>query len=238
MVCCIADFVVDFQNPTALMQRFLKPYSCGSNPEISFNLTNEEKEIMHNRYPELNKFQIEIYLFLEKLLNWAIFKDAIFLHSSLVSVNGVGVAFTALSGTGKTTHTLLWQQLLTDKMEIINGDKPIIRFLDEISTPYGYGTPWCGKEGLNKNTKVPLKHICLIERAEQNSCEKLTGKEALNFIFNQIIIPKEPLAAAKVLEILDKLLTSCEIWKIKCNMDISAAKTAFNTIFKENINET
>ena len=145
--------------------------------------------------------------------------------------NGKGVAFTALSGTGKSTHTLLWQKLLGDKMQIINGDKPIVRFYDNI--PYGYGTPWNGKEHLGKNASTPIKHICFIERSEQNSCTKITAQDALKDIFSQLFIPKEPVAALKTLELLDLLFKSVTVWVIKCNTDISAANTAYNTIFCE-----
>ncbi len=123
-------------------------------------------------------------------------------------------------------------------MQIITGDKPIIRFFDGNTAPYGYGTPWCGKEGFSKNTKTPIKHICFIEQSPQNSCVRITPRDAINSIFNQIFIPKDQTLAAKTFELLNRLLQSCSIWRIKCNTDISAAKVAFDAIFKENKNET
>ena len=42
--------------------------------------------------------------------------------------------FCGSSGTGKTTHMLLWQKMLGDRFKFINGDKPIIRFIDNV--PY------------------------------------------------------------------------------------------------------
>ena len=66
--------------------------------------------------------------FLRKLAEWLPLHDAFVLHSATFDVDGVGVVFAAHSGTGKTTHMLLWQKLLGDKMTIVNGDKPIVRF--------------------------------------------------------------------------------------------------------------
>ena len=67
--------------------------------------------------------------------------NAFVLHSATIDVEGVGVAFSAHSGTGKTTHMNLWQELLGDKMVVVNGDKPIVRFFDEEpNQPYAYGT--------------------------------------------------------------------------------------------------
>ena len=197
--------------------------------------------------------------------------DAFLLHSACFDVDGVGVAFAAHSGTGKTTHMLLWKELLGDRMTIVNGDKPIVRFfddaadletknpvgnlvgddahivpqdhrqingiMDEKSTynqPFAYGTPWNGKEHLGCNMRTPLRHICFIERAAENSCEPMTDRsDAVNRIFNQVYMPKDPMAAAKTIGLIDRLMKSCSLWIIKCNMEPSAAEVAYRTIFEK-----
>lgn len=158
--------------------------------------------------------------------------NALVLHSCTIDVNGIGVAFAAHSGTGKSTHMMLWQQLLGDKMTVVNGDKPIVRFFDdEPQTPYAYGTPWMGKERLGCNMRTPLKHICFITRSEQNSTVPITKAEALPRIMNQVYMPKDPAAMAATLQLINRLLDSVQLWKIRCNMDLDAAKTAYNEIF-------
>ena len=90
------------------------------------------------------------------------------MHGVTIDVDGNGIAFLAKSGVGKSTHMKLWQELLHDKVTIVNGDKPLIRIIgDKIFT---YGTPWAGKENLHTNTKTVLKKICFIERSETNEC--------------------------------------------------------------------
>ena len=127
---------------------------------------------------------------------------------------------------------LLWQKYLGERLTVVNGDKPFVRFSDnEPNTPYAYGTPWNGKEKLGCNMRTPLRHICFIERAQENSCEKIGRNEAINLIFKQIYIPNEPQAAANALALTDKLLSSSALWRIRCNMDISAAETAYGAIF-------
>ena len=77
--------------------------------------------------------------------------DAFLLHAAVVAHHGKAYAFCAPRGVGKTTHALLWQEHFgKDAAEIINGDKPIIRRHKD-GTFYAYGTPWGGKEGLQKN---------------------------------------------------------------------------------------
>lgn len=231
MICKLADFIIDFKNSTEAMDHFLEDYKFCGEPQLIIEVTSEEIEAARHITPTtVNTIQGEINAFYKKLIDFIPNYDAFNIHASLIDVNGNGVAFLAQSGTGKTTHTLLWQKLLGEKVQIINGDKPIIRFLN--NTPYGYGTPWCGKERLSKNAKVPIKHICFIERATENSCNKITLKEALNFVFSQIFMPHDSKAAIKTLELLDSLLKSVNIWVIKCNTDISAASTAYNKIFE------
>ncbi len=231
MVCKIANFVVLFKNPSLAVQSFLKDYASTEKPQFEIELTADEfKQACAITAAANSVVQAELTAFYTKLLSFLPLHDAIFLHASLIEANDVGVAFTAISGTGKSTHTRLWQKLLGDKVQIINGDKPIVRFENDI--PYGYGTPWCGKEHWGKNARTPIKHICFIERSEKNSCEKITAEKALKGIFSQLFIPKDPAAALKTLELLDKLLKSVDIWVIKCNTDISAATVAYNTIFK------
>lgn len=237
MICKIADFIVEFKNPSNTIVSYLKNYVSEGAPDFCLEATEQEIETVRSLSKvSINKAQAEMTVFHTKLLSLLPQKDAMFLHASLIEVKGMGVAFTALSGTGKSTHTLLWKKLLGDKMRIINGDKPIIRFLDGI--PFGYGNPWNGKEGLGINAKTPLKHICFIERSSLNRCQKITSEQALKKIFDQIFIPRDPLNASNTLSLLNRLLTQCTIWNIECNTDIGAAETAYRAIFEENCNET
>ena len=159
--------------------------------------------------------------------------NAFVLHAATFDVDGVGVAFAAHSGTGKTTHMNLWQQLLGDRLTIVNGDKPIVRFFDdEPQIPYAYGTPWNGKEHLGCNMKTPLKHICFIERSETNFVEHIDKSDAIDRILNQVYIPKEPTAVIKTMQLIDRLLACCDLWIIHCNTDPSAAEVSYNAIFK------
>ncbi len=232
MICQIADFNIEFKNPSSKMRWFLKDYKSEQKPEFSLSVTDEDIAHMHDIISvPVNDLQAEAAAFYDKLITSLPQKNALFLHASLIEVENIGIAFTALSGVGKSTHTLLWQKLLGERMQIINGDKPIIRFIDEV--PFGYGTPWNGKENFGTTGKTPLKHICFIERSDKNSCEQITPEKALERIFNQIFIPKDPTATFDTLELLNKLLNYCTIWNIKCNTDIEAAQVAYNAIFKE-----
>ena len=154
--------------------------------------------------------------------------NGMLLHSSVVSVENRGIAFLARSGVGKSTHTLLWKELLGEKCTIVNGDKPIVRFENDI--PIAYGTPWGGKEGLQTNTKVQLTDLCFIERSETDSVEELSLDVAVGRVMQQVLLPSDPQDAAKTLELADNLLKSCRLWLIKCTPNLNAAQVAYKTI--------
>ena len=46
----------------------------------------------------------------------------------------------------------------------------------------------------------------------------------------QLLLPAEPEAAGKTLELLDRLLSACNLWVIQCNISEEAAITAHNAI--------
>ena len=233
MIYSFADFKIEYEGLYEQMRKLCLDYEANGVPDVTLKLTeadiDAEKQLADAEY---SNGYIETIAFYRKLADWLPQNNAFVLHSALFDVDGTGIAFAAHSGTGKTTHMRLWKKLLGDRLKVVNGDKPIIRFFDsEPDTAYGYGTPWCGKENLGCNSKTQVKHICFIERAKENSCVPMKASEAVDFIFNQVYIPKEPMAVLGTMQLINKFINSCKLWKIKCNMDITAAQTAYNTIF-------
>lgn len=102
-------------------------------------------------------------------------KQVLLVHASLVRQNGWGYAFIAKSGTGKSTQVGLWLSHLPG-CDLMNDDNPILRIQD--GKPYIYGGPWSGKTPCYRNVKAPLGAITRIERAKENSIEKLGPVEA------------------------------------------------------------
>lgn len=155
--------------------------------------------------------------------------DGMLLHSSVISVGGRCIAFLARSGVGKTTHTVLWKELLGEAVTVINGDKPIVRF--ENGEPIAYGTPWGGKEMFQSNTRAVLTDLCFIERSETDSVEPMSMSCAVDRIMQQVLLPSEPQDALKTLELADRLLKACHLWYVRCTPTLNAAKTVHKTLF-------
>jgi len=152
--------------------------------------------------------------------------NALWLHSVLIEKNGQGYAFTAAPGTGKTTHAKLWLQAFDDAV-IVNGDNTIIRQSKDDDIFYGYGTPFCGKEGFNKNCRVPIKAICFLERSETNYVEKMNSLDAvLRMVKENFCLKRSGLSVA--MKIYLSLAQQVQFYIIHCNMDPEAARTAYD----------
>ena len=102
-------------------------------------------------------------------------QQTLLIHASLVRHNGRGYAFIAKSGTGKSTHVSLWLRHIPN-CDLMNDDNPIIRIID--GQPYIYGGPWSGKTPCYRQVKAPLGAVTRIDRAPENSIEKLPPIEA------------------------------------------------------------
>ncbi len=154
------------------------------------------------------------------------------LHSSSIAYKGQGIAFSANSGTGKSTHVGLWRQCFGEAVTVINDDKPAIYFDGE--RPILCGTPWSGKTDLNNNVQAPLKAIVIVERGEQNSIRRLDVVEGMNHLVHQRNRPyfdKE--LGLTMLDFTIKLLDSVPMYALTCNMSEQAVETVFKEIFPE-----
>ncbi len=142
------------------------------------------------------------------------FKQTLLIHASVVRNNGYGYAFIAKSGTGKSTHTALWMKYIPG-CDLMNDDNPIIRITD--NTPYIYGSPWSGKTPCYRNIKAPLGAITRIDRAKQNSVEKLTPANAFvsmlpacsSMIWDTDIYRRIGDTITKIIETTDTFILHC-----------------------------
>lgn len=149
-------------------------------------------------------------------------------HGSAIAADGRAVLFTAKSGTGKSTHTALWRELLGERCYMVNDDKPLLRIRDTGTEVCG--TPWNGKHKLGTNCIVPLQAICILERGLTNEITQLTAKEALPMLLQQSHRPEDPRAMPQLLACIDKLTRNVKFYRLKCNMDPEAAKLSYETM--------
>lgn len=234
-----ADLVVEIKNKYDFLAKQCIEYRYDGNasPELEVCVTDEDIRRERDFSPEVHYpgGYLESICAYRKLCLQLPKYDAFLLHGSVIECDGKGIAFTAKSGVGKTTHTMLWRKVYGDYVRIINGDKPIIRFLDGI--PFAYGTPWAGKENFHCNARVPLTDLCFIERGTENRVIQIRPEDRLSAVMQQILLPAEHQMAVKTLELLDRFLSACRVWVIRCDMSQDAAILAHDTILGEENHE-
>lgn len=157
--------------------------------------------------------------------------DGFLFHGSVIELSGKAYIFTANSGVGKTTHTRLWLSEFPNDVSIINGDKPIIRFIDGI--PCACGTPWQGKENYGKNVIKPIGGVAFLSRGTENRAYPITADEAVMRFMSQIYLPKRsPAMLSATLRLADKMLKSVNLVHLECNMEPEAAHVCRKALLK------
>ncbi len=238
MIYKIADFYVEINSGYPDVHNFCAKYRADDcdKADFSFTLTEAdidyeiEVSIANGLSVDFSRGYLEKLAAYRKLCEKILCDDAFLMHGALIEYEGKGYLFTAKSGTGKTTHINLWKKVFgKDKVTVVNGDKPIIRFIDD--KVYAYGTPWCGKEGYNVNTRVELSGIVFLDRDKENSIRKCSDIEALPRILSQVMVTDSG-DLGKQLELLDRLFAKVPTYLLKCNMDAEAAKVAYNGMNK------
>ncbi len=143
------------------------------------------------------------------------------------SVNGVTPALYEYNSDGTYSVTLT----LGDKVHIMNDDKPVVRLYDDHAQ--AFGTPFDGGSGIALNESYPLKAIIFVERGEENSVHIPENKEIIQKLYFQTARMVNRETAEKMLVNLERLLHLTKFYVLTCNMDISAAYTAYNSIIEK-----
>lgn len=223
----IAGIRVSLDNKYRYIETIARPYLT-EEPTV-LTVSADEDEIKHERGKlSVSAGYAESVVMYSKIAEQLYKFDAFVMHTAAVEVDSVTYLVTARSGVGKTTHVGLWLDAFGGRARIINGDKPIIRKIN--GEFYAAGTPWCGKERLGCPDISKIKAIALLERSAENSAVSLSAADAAEPLVGQLYMPKSPISIASSLGLLDELLKTKKIIKLKANMDISAAHIAYRAM--------
>lgn len=226
MLCKIADLLVEIPEAGGMASR-CRDYRAAEQGNADITLLAEE--YAPRRWPGAPEESIAYldsgWLFYLRLLNF----DGMMLHASAVELDGKAYLFSGPSGMGKSTHTRLWQQTFGEAARVFNDDKPALRRLD--GRWFAYGTPWCGKDGINVNTKVPLAGICFLRRGEENVIRRLSPAEAATGIISQTLnrfwVEK---GLDLMLGLVNKLAAEIPVWELTGRPEPEAARLSCETM--------
>ena len=228
----IADLNIKIENKHKHLDYICQNYLAENQNEYDFVAHPDETDYEKDRaiVPEATDGYLEALSIYRCIANKLIDFDGFVLHASVVEKDGFAFAFSAQSGTGKTTHSRMWLKAFPDA-RIINGDKPLVRLFD--GSFYAYGTPWCGKENYNVDAKGILKAICFIERGEVNEIARISKEEAVKRIYTQLLMPKSPEYINKMFDLIEKFIETVPAFVLRCNISEEAARVAYEAMSKE-----
>ncbi len=224
----IADLIVEMHTfGRTLIQS--EPYLCKKNDEKDVDIIIQSRwEDYQSRHPYCSK-DLSEYMSSGSQFYWKLLDhDGMMLHSSAIMVDGRVYLFSAPSGTGKSTHTSLWLQYLGERAKIINDDKPAIRVISDKA--YVYGTPWSGKTDLNLNVRGELAGIAVVKRSNTNQIRRLNPKEAIFALLDQTTRSKKKERIDRLFQVIETIIQTVPIYELSCNMELEAAKVAYETM--------
>lgn len=224
----IADLNVEINPKFEITRQRLEPYIIQSdNFDITVAITDDEISERCQLGDNIGRKEAEDVLILTKFCNAVLDGfDGFFFHSSCLELDGEGYVFSAVSGTGKSTHTALWRRYFGNRVTMINDDKPVIRKCD--GKFYVYGTPWMGKANIGTNAKAPVKAVYILQRAEENTAVRVLPSQVMKQLLEATVIDVERSRMEKLLELLDEFFKETPLFLLGCNMDESAVMTAYN----------
>ena len=237
MIYDIAGFRVQLNNKYPFTERFCKNYLSEDQttpPDIVASVSEEEFAEEKKLSADFSDGYIENICLYRSLCLQIPQYQRMLLHASVLEYDGSGYAFLGRSGTGKSTHTRLWLKYLQNT-RVLNGDKPILQEKDEYFI--AYGTPWQGKEGWGCKGQVPLKGLCFLEQAKENSIRALTPAETASRLFLQILMPQKEEDVVATLSLADHLIQKTPAFLLKCDISEEAVKTSFEMMTGQSYTE-
>lgn len=221
------DFQISYRYP--YMEKLCRDYECKDPSAQAISIDVDEKDLAYERtkseevFPEYSYESLAIY---RKICEEMLTYDSFLFHCSAVSVDGKAYIFAAPSGTGKSTHTRLWREHFGERAIMINDDKPLFQVREDAI--YVCGTPWCGKHGIQTNTKAPIHGICILRRGEKNEIKKISAIEAYPDLYRQTYRPEDQAKMRKTLALLKQLAERIPMYELHCNISEEAAVVAWN----------
>lgn len=223
----IAGLVIGIDNHYEYVSRLCEHYKVETERE-DFRVEVTRQEILKEQAQSRVKFSLaycESICLYRKICLRLIDYDAFLMHSAALMLDGEAFVFAAKSGVGKTTHIKLWMEEFGPQVQVVNGDKPVFRFMD--NGFYVCGTPWCGKEGLGSPIKAPVKAICFLEQSQVNQIRRLDSSEVIGRIFHQMMMPREEEAMDHFLKLVDKMIEDVDCYLLSCTREREAAVVAY-----------
>ncbi len=143
------------------------------------------------------------------------------LHASVIEQKGKAILFLGSSGTGKSTHTRLWQTHIPGS-SLLNDDEPVVRIMEDGSVRV-FGSPWSGSTPCYRNISAEAVAFVRLSQHPENRLSEIKGITAFTSLFQSAAIlrsdgqHREQLFA-NVTEMSDRV----PVYRLDCRPDRAA----------------
>ena len=182
------------------------------------------------------------YIHIEDAL---LYNNALILHSASIIYKGGAIAFSAPSGTGKTTQTDLWHKY-RDGVSDLNGDRTLLQRVDvggdAYGLPYGRcesgdrylacGFPIFGGSMRFIQEAVPIHAIVVVRRASIDSVRKLNDLEKITALYSECtVFSYYRKNVERAFDFLEDFIKSVNVIELSCTMNESAVDVLEEALF-------
>lgn len=216
------NFLVPVRSGTTI-ERFT-PFSVKSDSIEPVDIISE-KEVMHfidsagSISLKIREFTALIIPVSDHLLRY----HCCIFHGLSVSLFNKGFLFCGPSGVGKTTQYCLWKEMYKDEVCILNGDKPILEWIEIEKRFILHPSPWTGKENYFSMNKKKLEGIVYLEQGSVNKIERANNISMVIPLIQQVFYSAVSIDLIdEVTSITDGLLKYIPIWKLTNRGDMQS----------------
>lgn len=225
----LAGHAVCVDNQYDYIHRLCKDYLTEKKEEFCVCATKEEILAENPKGESWPPDYLESLAVYRKICHSLLEKQIILFHCSALEMDGEAYLFAAPSGTGKSTHAGLWRSVFGDKVTMINDDKPLLKIGQ--SDVVVYGTPYGGKNGIQKNTCAKVKAIFILHQAPENTVKQMSSEEAFPKLLSQTYRRKDAKGMLCTVELVRKL-AGLPVFSLGCTISEEAVWTAYEAVKK------
>lgn len=223
MKILIAECVFEILNSTNELQEYFKDFLYSGKQDADL-------AIQYQKDAEKSEYEKVVDIFFE-ITTYLINKKCVRIHSSCIKVGEDAIGFLAPSGTGKSTHTRLWQKYCEKQVVVVNDDQTYYKLKND--GIYAFSSPLAGKHKKYANVSAKLKAFVVLKQGVENKFYKLDKLTSTKLIYKQLFLPGDKSGYEKTFEIFEKILELIPIYFLECDISQNAFKTCYSGIFGE-----
>jgi len=143
------------------------------------------------------------------------------LHASVIEREGKAILFLGSSGTGKSTHTRLWEQHIPGS-RLLNDDEPVVRIMEDGSV-WVFGSPWSGSTPCYRNISAEAVALVRLYQHPENKLVQIKGVTAFTALFQSAaILRSDEQHRERLFENVTVLTEKVPFYRLDCRPDREA----------------